>query len=307
MKTEWIEDLLALSQQPNFSRAAEGRHLTQSTLSRRIQMLEAWLGAELIDRQARPICLTAAGQRHIAEFRNIVNALSDIQKKVREEANNIVRFRLATQHSLTVSRLPALVEMLARHTQRWRVELSIRSSGRNGCIVQFTRGEVDLMLCLEESDNRLDGTLPWAKRMMVGAEPLVPVSAAGENGQPRFVLQNGYPLPLITPPKNSFLGRLIFERLAPLLDLYKAEVVHESTFLTGIKEMVLAGLGVAWLPASLVMREVNMGKLAVIDCERRPLTLELALYHHPGQTNSEAIKLVWSSLVQINGSIAGTQ
>lgn len=307
MKTEWIEDLLALSQQPNFSRAAEGRCLTQSTLSRRIQMLEAWLGAELIDRQARPICLTAAGQRHIAEFRNIINALGDIQKKVREEANNIVRFRLATQHFLTVTRLPALVETLARHTQQWRVELSVRSSGRNDCIAQFTRGEADLMLCLEESDNRLDSTLPWAKRMLVGTEPLVPVSVAGGNGQPRFVLQNGCPLPLVAPPKNSFLGRLLFESLAPLLKLCKTEVVHESTFLTGIKEIVLAGLGAAWLPASLVMREVNMGKLAMMDCERRPLTLELALYYHPEQTNSEAIELVWSSLVQINGSIAGTQ
>ena len=62
MEIKWIQDFLSLAQTSSFSRAAEQRHITQSALSRRIRALEAWLGAELVDRSTLPTRLTVAGQ-----------------------------------------------------------------------------------------------------------------------------------------------------------------------------------------------------------------------------------------------------
>ncbi len=61
MDTNWIEDFLCLADTRSFSRAAGKRHSSQPAFSRRIQSLEAWLGVELVDRAASPLCLTAAG------------------------------------------------------------------------------------------------------------------------------------------------------------------------------------------------------------------------------------------------------
>lgn len=62
METNLLEDLITLESTHSFSRAAVLRHISQSTLSRRIKSLELWAGAELVDRSAYPTKLTPAGQ-----------------------------------------------------------------------------------------------------------------------------------------------------------------------------------------------------------------------------------------------------
>ena len=63
MDIKWLEDFLSLVQTRNFSRSAQERHVTQSALSRRIQALEAWVGADLVDRSTYPLALTPPRQR----------------------------------------------------------------------------------------------------------------------------------------------------------------------------------------------------------------------------------------------------
>lgn len=57
-----LSDFLCLAETRNFREAAEMRNITVSGLSRRIKALENWVGAELVDRGASPIALTAAGE-----------------------------------------------------------------------------------------------------------------------------------------------------------------------------------------------------------------------------------------------------
>jgi hypothetical protein len=46
----WLEDFLSLASTHSFSKSAAQRHVTQSAFSRRIQALEMWIGAPLVDR-----------------------------------------------------------------------------------------------------------------------------------------------------------------------------------------------------------------------------------------------------------------
>ncbi|MES2899946.1 MAG: LysR family transcriptional regulator [Pseudomonadota bacterium] len=61
MDTKWAEDFICLADTRSFSRSATERHASQSAFSRRIQALESWLGAELVDRSCTPLSLTPAG------------------------------------------------------------------------------------------------------------------------------------------------------------------------------------------------------------------------------------------------------
>ena len=106
MKLAWIEDLLTLVDAGTFSRAAILRNITQPAFSRRIQLLEDWLGVELIDRRSQPLRLSAIAERHIPDFRALLHDLDQLRARMRTESQGTARIALVTQHSLTMTQLP---------------------------------------------------------------------------------------------------------------------------------------------------------------------------------------------------------
>jgi LysR family transcriptional regulator, hypochlorite-specific transcription factor HypT len=85
MEIKWIEDFIALAQYQSFSRAAEFRNVTQSGFSRRIQSLEQWVGADLIDRSSFPPTLTPAGQLFREAAEDILEKLFDTRAIIRTD------------------------------------------------------------------------------------------------------------------------------------------------------------------------------------------------------------------------------
>lgn len=296
MKLEWIEDLLVLAQAGSFSRAAALRNISQPAFSRRIQMLENWLQAELIDRTGNTIELTPVAQRHLDDFRTLLTGLNQLRSRMQTRSHDAHRIVLATQHSLTMTQLPRLLELLA-NDESPRINLIVRSENRDECVGLFMHGQADLLLCMEEHNARLNTFLPYAKRMPMGTETLVPVSAVGSNGKALHALGKNKALPMLAFPRDTFLGRLLYRQcLDNLMQHYPINVVHESVFLAGIKEMVLAGLGVGWLPARLAQREIANGSLTVLGRGLKSIKVELGLYHHAEPAQPQAIKHLWNLL-----------
>ena len=63
---------LAVAEQGNFTLAAEKCFVTQPTLSMQVQKLEEELDIELFNRKAKPITLTAVGEKIIAQAKVIL-------------------------------------------------------------------------------------------------------------------------------------------------------------------------------------------------------------------------------------------
>ena len=51
MQFQWLDDVLALLEEGNLSRAAARRNITQPAFSRRIRGFEDWLGVTVLERQ----------------------------------------------------------------------------------------------------------------------------------------------------------------------------------------------------------------------------------------------------------------
>ena len=296
MKIEWIEDLLVLAQAGTFSRAANMRNLSQPAFSRRIQMLEHWLQVKLVNRDTNPLELTAAAQRHLDDFRRVLADLNQLRSRMQAQSSDATRVVLSTQHSLTISHLPPLLEALNQDDAP-RINLLVRSENRDECVTLFMQGQADLLLCMEEKEAQLGMFLPYAERMPLGTETLVPVTAPDSRGQPLHRPRKDKPLPLLSFPPDTFLGRLLYRRcLDTFMQHYPVSIVHESVFLAGIKEMIMAGLGVGWLPAALLQRELKAGSLVVLQHGLKSIEVELGLYHHAEPVPPEAVKHIWEVL-----------
>jgi len=86
METKWLEDFVSLAETRSFSRSAQLRHVTQPAFSRRIQSLEAWAGADLVNRSSYPTTLTPAGEALYVQALELLQALHNTRDMVREYA-----------------------------------------------------------------------------------------------------------------------------------------------------------------------------------------------------------------------------
>ena len=284
MELKWLEDFVSLAQTGSFSRSAEERHITQSAFSRRIQALEAWLGVPLIDRSTYPTTLTAAGR----EFR--------------ETAEEVVRMLHGSRTALQASTRPGkqTVAVAALHTlaltffPRWFRQLEGRtgplgsrllSDDFHNCIQAVAEGGYDFLLTYNHASVPILLDPEQFPHLVVGTDSLVAVRSAE-------LIDEGAALPLLSYAQNSFLGRVATFAQAQAGNL-PVGVAHtnENAMAEALKFMALEGYGLAWLPRSLVARELTEGSLIATGGET---ALEVRLYRNASHRRA-AVAAVWGA------------
>ncbi len=295
MKKAWIEDFLALVEHQTFSNAAVQRRVTQPAFSRRIKALEDWLDVKLIERHTQPIQLTTVANNFIPVFRTLLHDMTQLRTRMRAEYNGSIRLVLATQHSLTITRLPAILRLLDSELGL-NLDFNVRSENRDECVTLFLRGQADLLLCIEESDDPLLTLVPPSARLPLGTETFVPVSAPDADGLPLHGLPVHERIKVLAFPAGSHLGRTMEGLMTQLMHTHTVEIIHESVFLAGVREMVKAGLGMAWLPYSLLKSDLDNGSLVKLSPRIPSITLQLGLYRHVRSPHAQAIDQIYELL-----------
>lgn len=297
MKQEWIEDFLALVEFGTFSRAARERQVTQSAFSRRIQALEQWLNVELFDRQCLPVQPTPLARRYISEFKILLLQLNQLKARMQTEHSGSVRLSIATQHSLTISHLPSLLRLITTSGDL-QVDFTVISENRDDCVALFMRRQVDLLLCIEQVQDPVLHRIPDTVRLHLGSEFIIPVSAPAPDGQAMHGAQNSEFVKILTFPARSYMGRLMDVSLSQVMRSRSVEIIHESVFLAGVKEMVKAGLGMAWLPLSLIKEDLEQGNLVRLNDSFPSVPTQLGLYHHINNSKFATLEHIYRVLKQ---------
>ncbi len=262
MNLTWLDDFLALAATGNFSRAAEERCMTQPAFSRRIRALEEWLGVVLFDRTTHPATLTETG----LWFRTVADEILARVARVPDEARAVAdassaTLRFAATHALSLTFLPAWLRSLESRTAIGPIQLV--SDVLQQCEALMLQGRVQFLLCHahELVPARLDPS--GYRSLKVGADALVPVTAADASGRPLHSLSDTSRgrVPVLAYSAESGLGRLVRALRGAALEEARVETVFTAHLATVLKTMALQGRGVAWLPMSLIEDELRDGRL----------------------------------------------
>jgi DNA-binding transcriptional LysR family regulator len=292
MKLIWLEDFLTLIEAGTFSKAAQRRHVTQPAFSRRIAMLEHWLGVQLIDRRFRGAEPTPTAARFEPELRRLLAMTYELRNHMRAEALAQTKITLTMQHTLMITHLPQLLGRLqAEHPGS---TFRVRTGNFDQCVTQLSCGEADLLLCFEMVGGLATAHPAEIERLHIGQETLLPVATPGHGAHLLRKPDEDLLVKLINYPEESFLGRAVRRDCLPgLIKNHTTETVCESAFTAGIKEMVLAGRGIAWLPQSLVQQELVDGKLISLQDALASSSLGIAIYRN-AQSPHALIDALWS-------------
>jgi DNA-binding transcriptional LysR family regulator len=296
-----LKDFLALARLGNFSRAAEHCNVTTSGLSRRIAMLEAWLGTPVLERGRHPLQLTDAGH----EFRDVAAQMvatleatrTAIQRKHNDGADLI---RIAAPHILSRAFFPAWLQRL--HQQFGDARLSITSADLPDCLHVLQAAEADFLVTFSDPLDSIGARLPALRqvsalpRVQLGTERLVPVSAPGISGGPLHALGRTQPAISFLPySDNCSLGWIVENHLRHRHDLPRLLRHHDSSLAEGLTAMALVGLGIAWLPLGCVWNDLERGHLVRAGDDAFDISLEIHLLRRHSALGTRA-QALWNAL-----------
>ena len=296
MQIKWLDDLLAIAEWKNFSRAAEVRCVTQSALSRRIRSLEDWVGVELVDRGTYPVQLTAAGQAFCAESRDALAGLMRLRASLREVERMPGRsIQVTAGHSLSMTFLPKWLAQFQRQTEQFNAR--VVAANIHDAVIALEEGSCDLMIVYHHPlapillDPERFGSLA------LGHDAFIPLCAPDKRGRPLFRLPGttAKPVPHLAYTATTFLARVaeivIKNGPAPAA----MERCYEADMAMLLARMAVEGYGVAWLPQSAVADELERGVLVRAGGEEWSTRLEIRSYCASANQNPTMRKL-WRTL-----------
>jgi DNA-binding transcriptional LysR family regulator len=139
----------------SFSAAAESLSFTQSAVSQQIAALEREAGTTLVQRSARGVRLTEAGEAVVRHTEAIMARLAEAEAELEAIAGlRGGRLRMAAFESAGSSLMPLAIAAFRR--QHPAVELSMSMSEPEDCVPLLRSGELDLGIVFESAVNQAD-------------------------------------------------------------------------------------------------------------------------------------------------------
>jgi DNA-binding transcriptional LysR family regulator len=248
METRWIQDFVTLAEVRNFTRAAELRNVSQAAFSRRIQALEHWLGATLVDRSAYPMRITEAGERFRPAAIALLGQISDVRGDMSQGgARNQVR--IAMPYALASTRL-------SQWWRRWCPDpgmgCSVDTGNVHDAMTAFAAGTVDLVIGYHHALHPLVPDAGRSERLLLATETVRPYAAGGAAGTPLQALPGtaDRPVPLLMYSPSVYFARVVDTAIDSAPQALHGHRAMEAAMSDVLADLAQAGLGIAWLPDS---------------------------------------------------------
>ncbi|OKH89085.1 LysR family transcriptional regulator [Thalassospira sp. TSL5-1] len=204
MDTRELQTLIAVAEEKSFHGAANRLGLTQPAVTRRIQRLENHTGCDLFDRTVKPLRPTPAGQRALAEARDLLRRLAGFTEMVKTGTSAQEPLKIGVSYGVA----PLVTARTIRHVHQDFPEnqLSLRTGWAGEMLPLLRRGELDALLALDEPQTGIGGiansdfpksiqidTLLDDRIMPIGPanDPTPPVSINDLAGRPMVLLPEG--------------------------------------------------------------------------------------------------------------------
>lgn len=271
----------------SFSKASKKLFISQSAVSRHIQLLEAQYNCALFDRQGNTIKLTPIGEKI---YNNIQEALS-IQRKIEFDVSTIHDEIEAIGHlkigsSTTVS-LYILPEILSGfHKMMPKIDIQVLNRNTENIVSALMSKQIDVGIVeVENKINQLTYEYFTSDKVIAVCATKSPLSS-----KPSItiaeLLQTNTALREFGSGTLSALSSELAKQKIAITDL-KSKIRLGGT--EALKNFILADLSLGFLPQKAVKRELDAGELTEIHIEGLEIKRDFFILTRSGE-NFDLIK-----------------
>jgi len=261
----------AVARHLSFSRAAEEMHLTQPAVSTQVGKLEEHAGIALFEQLGKKIHLTPAGVEMLHASRVIIQQFKEVEE-------TMAQFKGVTGGRLNVAVISAgdyffprlLVEFARRHSG---VTLNFGVCNREELLEQLTDNLTDLAIMVRPPNDMDTVNEPFAPHpYVIVAAPDHPLASRKRIPVSRLARE-----PFVVREKGSDTWASMEDGFGTHLAELNLAMEIKST--ETIKQAVMAGMGLTFLSAHTISRELQSGDLTTLDVQGFPLMLNWYVVH----------------------------
>lgn len=260
----------ALARHGHFGRAAEACSISQPALSVQIKELEEALGAELFERAARQLRLSAFGEEFLLRVRDILRSVDELGDLARAHRRHLVgRLRIGVIPTVAPYLLPGMISALTRDNAD--LDIHVRETVTPKLLQELAEGRLDTaIVALPVSEPSLT-EMPLFEENFVLVRPRAdadkPVPSSDMLREMRLLLLEE--------------GHCFREQALSFCDMgsVRPREILDGSSLSTLVQMVGAGIGVTLIP------EIAM------PVETRSADVSIARFEDPQP--SRTIGMIW--------------
>ncbi len=267
----------------SFSRAAKALGVSQPAASETIKAIEKQLGLELINREQRPLELTAAGEVYLEGCRELLDSYRRLSDRVMQLRDKVVGpVRVAAIYSVGLLQMDSYVKQFEHVYPDAALELRYLHPAQ--VVERVENEDVDLGL-VSFPPKRTDLVcVPWQDQEMAVVVP--PQHRLASRCSMRSSELDGETLVTFT---SELQIRTELERWLRQAKV-SCDVVHEFDNIETIKRAVEIGSGIALLPVPTVRRELEIGSLRLLHLEDVRWVRPLGVIHKKHKALTTAVQ-----------------
>lgn len=286
MDTNTLRTFILAAEFENFRIVAEKMYMTQPAVTFQIRHLEKELGDKLFIKKGRNIALTEFGRLFYMEAKKLLETYEDSLVKLNRFKQGFDKtVRIAISPLLADTILPSI---LREFTNRYpTVELAIQVLESNQISNMIEKGKVDIGISCLPGYSTINTTKIHEESVSLvcshdgyDAES-GPIVDAQDLLERNIIISDNHPV---------YWGE-IKEQIKINLSSYKFMKVNQSHI---TKRFVLEGIGVSFLPKSIINREIIEGRLLEVSVPfiKLPTASMYILYKYDHQIESEFVRFV---------------
>jgi LysR family transcriptional regulator, transcriptional activator of the cysJI operon len=279
-----LKVFVTVIEQQNFSRAGDILNLSQPGVSLHIRNLENELGTKLIYRSPKQVQITEPGKILYRHAKQMLNHYETAKREI-NEFNNVVSGTMKIGASFTIGEyyLPkVLAEFAAQYPM---VDIQIIISNSNDVIQGIRSNKLDIGLIEGETDYKDIDVRPFMNdEMIVVVPPDHPLS------QMDLIEGNMLQNQTWVLREQGSGTRTYSDKLLSSLEL-NIKKTFIFTSIQGVKEAVMAGLGIALLSRLTVQKELKSNELKTFHLKNEPIIRPFSIVKKLDFEASKAMEL----------------
>ena len=287
----------AIAKEQSFKRAADLLFVSQPSLSKQVKILENQLGILLFDRKSRKVTLTESG-RLFLQYSDRILSLCEETCRAMDDLKSGERGNLTVGASQTVGTylMPRVLALFAQNYPQ--INLTVQVDSTRNITRNIVDRRIDIAVVGGDVPIQLKNHLTIEEFVEDELLLIIPKSHPFALKTNKIINKEDlYHLNYITLNPTSTIRKFIDNTLqANNIETRDFNIVMQLSSIEAIKTAVSLGLGVAFVSASAIEKELALETIEIIKIENIKITRTLSIITNPECHKSKGFEYFYNEL-----------